>query len=104
MRHGWFWTALLVGAVGCGQNKAPPDIGPYVDADADADADAYADADADADADDATSGLTFCAGGGEVSSAEYSGVFCTSPLEIAPHPAGNDSFTWQPGPAVFIAP
>ena len=118
--------------IGCSGNKIPPDtLPPDSDVDADdadaddadsEDADGTADdGDDDAGADDAddaddadsdvdggedalTSGQTFCAGGGAVSNDSFSGTTCTSPLEVATHPAGNDSFSWQPGPTIIIAP
>jgi hypothetical protein len=40
----------------------------------------------------------FCACGGRVQNAQYTGTTCTAPAEIMGTPANNGTFIWQPGP------
>ncbi len=92
---------ILHALFACSETKSSHSAGPSGDA---GDADTGTDADTDTDVEDVTTHQTFCAGGGVVSNDNYSGTTCTAPLEIATRNASNDSFTWQPGPTVFIAP
>ena len=49
-------------------------------------------------------GLTFCASGGHTSNDEFTGVLCTSPVDMAGTPAANDDYIWQSGPIYRISP
>jgi hypothetical protein len=55
--------------------------------------------------DEGKEGLAFCAGGGLVSSGNFSGAICISGVDLAPAAtSSNSSFTWQPGPTTAISP
>ena len=47
---------------------------------------------------------TLCAGGSFVQNSTYSGVVCTSPLELSTTSASNDIMTLQAGPIYATAP